>query len=101
MEVARFRSKGCECEATYPKSSACLSWFEKLRYRVLGPWGYSSGCNLFFTRVSFRGRYGPPYVRSLRNIWANRYRRTPFYTLLEVYTIEQNKSPIVLPANSS
>ena len=31
-----------------PKSSRCLSCFEKLCFCPLGPWDYSSGCNLSF-----------------------------------------------------
>ena len=46
------------------------SCFENRRNCILGPWDYSSGCDLHFAVVRYQ-------VRSLRNIMVNLYRKTP------------------------
>ena len=73
IEVAHFRYNVFWMTGLLnPKSSECQPCFEKRRSRILGPWDYSSGCDLSFTEVRFRVGYGAPEVRSLRkNRWTS------------------------------
>ena len=62
----------------------------------LGPWDYSSGCNLIFAEVNVWVRYGAPQVRILRKIRVNLYIRTPLITPLGVKDGDQINASLML-----